>query len=460
MEASGDQPHDAPAETNVSAVRPLMIPPWIQLVGLPLIVLFAWAFASAAGHAVLLFAIASMISLLLNPIVRWLSKTVPRALSVLIVYLVFALAVAAVAFGVVNAAVDEVSRVQRELPSYIDKAEGAVQDLQDFLNRHGVEVNLVDEGRRFLARIQDTSLDAARKTVSFGSNFVTTVAELLFNIVLVAVISIYMLLDAPRIGRFIARPFPDDSHVESLFQRVERAISHYVRGQTLVCLTMGVSAAAGLWLLGITNLFPQGNDLALVFGAIVAVTEVIPYVGPILGALPPIIVALANEPVSAIFVALLFLALHQIEGHIVIPKLMSSAVGVHPLVIIFSLLAGTQIIGPAGAILVLPIVAAAREVVIYVVENVRLESWTSQSQAMPSLQPAHAASAASVAQATAAAASGASDTATPPSPPELSPTRRRILKLMNWRRDARPPAPPADPPEDAPTADADPPEEA
>ena len=202
-----------------------------------------------------------------------------------------------------------------------------------------------------------------------------TVFESLFNIVLVIVISIYMLLDADRLSRFLRRLFPGGSREEDLIERCERALVSYVRGQTTVSLVIGASAGLLMWILGVLGIFENGDDYALAFGAFAAVTEVIPYVGPWLGAIPPLLVALVQSPGAAIAVALAFLIIHQIEGHIVIPKLMGGAVGVHPLVVIFSLLAAAQLYGVAGVLVALPLVAVGREVALFLRERLTLESW-------------------------------------------------------------------------------------
>ena len=103
-----------------------------------------------------------------------------------------------------------------------------------------------------------------------------------------------------------------------------------------------------MWLLGVLGLVPGADKYALLFGAWVAVTELIPYLGPWLGAIPPVIYALVVHPVSAALGRrLLFLVIHQVEGHIVVPNVMGSALRLHPLLVIFGLLAGGEIYGLA-----------------------------------------------------------------------------------------------------------------
>jgi predicted PurR-regulated permease PerM len=103
--------------------------------------------------------------------------------------------------------------------------------------------------------------------------------------------------------------------------------------------------------------------------------ELVPFIGPILGALPPIIVALLTDPLTAVWVALLFLALQQLEGHVVAPQVFSYTLRINPLLVIFALLVGAEIYGFIGAIISLPIAATLRETVLYLRRHLVLEPW-------------------------------------------------------------------------------------
>ena len=156
---------------------------------------------------------------------------------------------------------------------------------------------------------------------------------------------------------------------------MEQSLTSYVKGQALVSLIIGTSAGVGLWVLGAIGALPHGQKYALVFGAWVAITELIPYLGPWLGAIPPLIYAFVVDPVSALWVALLFLAIHQVEGHVVVPNVMGSALRLHPLLVIFGLLAGGEIYGLPGALVALPLLAAGRAMWEFFSERVKLEPW-------------------------------------------------------------------------------------
>jgi predicted PurR-regulated permease PerM len=184
-----------------------------------------------------------------------------------------------------------------------------------------------------------------------------------------------MLLDLPRLSRTIDKRFPPHPGSDSLVVRMEHSLVSYVKGQALVSLIIGTSAGVGIWVLGAIGALPGGEKYALVFGAWVAITELIPYLGPWLGALPPIIYALAVHPISAIWVVALFLFIHQVEGHIVVPNVMGSALRLHPLLVIFGLLAGGEIYGLPGVFVALPLLAAGRAIWEFFAERVELEPW-------------------------------------------------------------------------------------
>jgi predicted PurR-regulated permease PerM len=190
----------------------------------------------------------------------------------------------------------------------------------------------------------------------------------------VIVVSIYMLLDMHRLTEAIDRRFPPRGR-GGLVVRMEQAIASYVKGQLLLSLIIGASSGFGLWILDLAGLLPNGGRYALLFGAWAGVTELIPYVGPWLGAAPPVLYALVQHPLSALWVMLLFLGIQQLEGHVVVPKVMGHSLRLHPLLVIFGLLAGGEIYGFPGILVALPLLAAGRAVWEFFAERIELEEW-------------------------------------------------------------------------------------
>jgi predicted PurR-regulated permease PerM len=367
--------------------RTLVIPRWVQLIGLPLILVGAWQFVAAVNHAVFIFIVAALIAILLNPIVRaFAALRIPRPVAVLLVYLLFALtfvAAGVLAGTVIATQVQAASGVvEREFSTAPGQTETPAQKrldrLQRWLDGHGLsQVDVRNLGDKVQEKIDSLDVQSVSgKAVTVAQGVLIGVVESLFNVVLVIVVSVYMLLDAPRLSRFLRRLFPPGEGEQDLMTRCERALISYVRGQTMVSLVIGASAGAFMWVLGVTGIFQSGDDYAIAFAAFAALVEVIPYVGPWIGAIPPLAVALAESPSAALAVAIAFLIIHQIEGHIVIPKLMGGAVGVHPLLVIFALLAGEQLYGVPGVLVTLPLVAVGREVVAFLRDRIGLETWT------------------------------------------------------------------------------------
>jgi predicted PurR-regulated permease PerM len=140
-------------------------------------------------------------------------------------------------------------------------------------------------------------------------------------------------------------------------------------------MIIGASAGVGLWILGMVGLMPNGSRYAAAFGAWAGITELIPYVGPWLGGAPPVLYALVQKPLSALWVFLLFLAIQQLEGHLVVPKVMGHSLRLHPLLVIFGLLAGGEIYGFPGILVALPLLAAGRAAWEFFAERVELQRW-------------------------------------------------------------------------------------
>jgi predicted PurR-regulated permease PerM len=365
----------------------ILIPRWIQLVGLPLLLVFLWVVAGAVRHVVFLFLVALLIALLLNPVVRGIAAVrVPRGFAVALVYLIFALALIAAIGALGTVVVNETKTAAKRVDSYFTDVDGRtgqvdadhdVDRLQRWLNTHHLSgIHVQKRGHRLVRDIRKHDVGKyTNKVVDFAEGAAISIGKLLFSVIIIVVASIYMLLDFPRLQRGIDRRFPPHPGSPSLLPRMERSLTSYVRGQALVSLIIGTSAGVGLWLFGVLGWLPHGQKYALLFGAWTAITELIPYLGPWLGAIPPFLYALVTHPLSAVWVALLFLAIHQVEGHIVVPNVMGSALRLHPLLVIFGLLAGGEIYGLPGALIALPLLAAGRAMWEFFSERVALEPW-------------------------------------------------------------------------------------
>jgi predicted PurR-regulated permease PerM len=374
------------------AAPKIQIPRWIQLVGLPLLLILAWVVAGRVFHVVFLFLVASLLALLLDPIVKAIGSIrigrfrIRRGVSVAVVYLSFAAALIVSIWALATVVVDQTKTAANRFDTYFTEPHGRtgrtdadrdVDRLQRWLNTHGLgSIKIQERGHRWVKQIRDKDVGKyTDRVVNFVEGAAISIGKLLFSAIVVLVASIYMLLDFSRLAKAIDRRFPPRPGSLPLLVRMERAVAGYVKGQLLVSLIIGASAGFGMWLLGVLGWVPGADKYALLFGAWVAVTELIPYLGPWLGAIPAGIYAVVVHPISVLWVAILFLIVHQVEGHIVVPNVMGSALRLHPLLVIFGLLAGGEIYGLAGILVALPLLAAARAVYEFFSERVALESW-------------------------------------------------------------------------------------
>lgn len=368
----------------------IQVPRWMQLVGLPLLLVLAWIVASAAAHVVFLFVVAALVALLLDPLVRGLQRVrLPRGLSVALVYLSFAVALGLIILAVTTAVVGQTKTAASRFNEYFTNAHGStgqtsadrdVDRLQHWLNTHRLKsVKVQARGHRLVKQIRQRDVGKyTHKIVTFVEGAAISIGKTLFSVVLLLVVSIYMLLDLHRLGRAVNRRFPPRPGEQPLLMSIERALTSYVRGQAALSAIIGTSAGVGLWVLAALGLLPHGQQYALLFGAWVAVTEIIPYLGPWLGAVPPVVYALVVHPISALWVVLLFLAIFQIEGHIVVPNVMGNALRLHPLLVIFGLTAGFELYGLPGALIALPLLAVGRAIWEFFADRITLEPWSEQ----------------------------------------------------------------------------------
>ena len=355
-----------------------VVPRWVQLVVLPVALLSLWIVVQVAGKVLLLFIVAGLIALVLNPLVALLHRSgMPRGLAVLLVYLGFFVVVAGIGVLLANPISNQVTTLKDNLPSIVDSANQSLSHVQNSLNKHGVHVQFITQGKTALQTLESKVSKAAGSLVSFGGGLLTKAVTTGFDIVIVFVLSIYMLIYGPRIGDIMRRVLPtgDGTPADDFPTLIQQSVSSYVRGQLAFSLVMGTTAGVALYLFGVLGIFPQGKTYAVAFGAFFGVMEFVPYIGPFLGALPPIIVALFTDPITALWVALLFLGLQQLEGHIVAPQIFSHSLRINPLLVIFALLVGQQIDGIVGALVALPTIAVIRETVTYLGRHLALESW-------------------------------------------------------------------------------------
>jgi predicted PurR-regulated permease PerM len=372
QEVTGSSPSPAPEPPRV------VVPRWVQLVLLPIALLALWALAKAAGKVLLIFIVAGLIALILNPAVAFVQRPrVPRGVAVLAVYVAFFLSLVGIGFLLANPIANQARSFANDLPHLSTEANKTIAEFQRELNGHGIHVHLVKQGKTALQTLQDKLNKSSSKIATFGGGLVTEAASAVFDLVLVFVLSVYLLLYGQSIGALVRRALPngDGTDADDYPTLVQHAVARYVGGQLMFSLVMGATAGLALYLFGVLGIFPDGRKYAVVLAVFYGLMELVPYIGPILGALPAVLIALFTDPITAAWVALLFVGLQQIEGHIVAPQIFSHTLRINPLLVIFALLLGLQLHGVVGALVALPILSILRETAVYLSRHLTLEPW-------------------------------------------------------------------------------------
>jgi len=381
-----EQEKELADDAGASAPAPpprAVVPRWVQLVALPLALLALWALARAAGKVLVLFIVAGLIALMLNPAVALLQRSrLPRGLAVLAVYLAFFLTLAVIGFLLANPIFHQVQSFAHNLPALVREANESLEELQRWLNHRGLHVKFIKQGKTALQTIEDKVAKSAGSLASFGGGLLSEVANAIFDLVLIFVLSIYMLVYGERIGRLVRRAMPDGdgTPADDYPTLTQHAVSRYVGGQLLFSFVMGASTGLALYIFGLLGIFPDGEKYAVAFAMFYGVMELIPYIGPILGAAPPVLVALVTDPISALWVTLLFIGLQQLEGHVVAPQIFGHTLRINPLLVIFALLLGLQLYGVIGALIALPILSVLRETFVYLQRHLSFEPWERSSR--------------------------------------------------------------------------------
>jgi predicted PurR-regulated permease PerM len=177
------------------------------------------------------------------------------------------------------------------------------------------------------------------------------------SFVVAPILAFYVLKDLPRMRDRFWDFVPVDwrASVYKLGFDLDRALNGYIRGQLMVALVVGILSTVWMIVLHI--------PFALLIGAVAAMTDIIPYVGPIAGAIPAVILGLLHSPWVSLYAVIGFVVIHQLEGTVISPKVVGDSVGLHPLMIIFAILAGGEIAGFTGLLLGVPTAAVGKVIV-------------------------------------------------------------------------------------------------
>lgn len=310
------------------------------------------------------FVVAGILFYLCRPLVTWLEKMkAPRWIAILAAYFAIILFI----FGVIRLVGP---LINDQLERFVDNLPAMVSTVTDW-------IKYVQENRNtFPDFIQDALLTASDEVVSriesnvgnitngilgvFGyiGGFINTI----FYLVLVPFILFYMLKDSHRFAPRVAALFPQSKreNVKNILKEMDKTISTYIQGQMLVSIIVGVLLFIGYLIIGLNY-----SVVLAMFGMF---TNVIPFLGPYIAVIPAFLVALFQDPIMALYVAIIMLIAQQIEGNIISPNIMGKTLNIHPLTIIVLILTAGNLMGIIGIIFVIPAYSIAKVLLVNIIK--------------------------------------------------------------------------------------------
>jgi len=324
--------------STISIFRALLVIGGIALVyrltGVVMVIMFAIVIASAV-----------------QPFVRWFeSKRVPRVVAVLLLYLMIVALGVILSSLIIPSVLNEMSslssslpRITAELSTTLDKAQAGAPRYLDFL---GEVQNIVEVISGYLQQFSQSAFNLV--AAAFGG---------LISFLAVVVISFYLSVMKNGVENFLEAVIPEryEEYVVDLWRRVETKVGLWLQGQLLLALIVGLLVFVGLSLLRV--------KFALIFAILAMVLEIIPVAGPVLAAIPAILVAFLQNPTLGLWVLAMWIVIQQTESHVLVPLVLGKSVGMNPIVVILAILIGGELAGIPGALLAVPVATIIVEII-------------------------------------------------------------------------------------------------
>ncbi|MCK6530823.1 AI-2E family transporter [Myxococcota bacterium] len=343
----------------------------------PLVVFFLLVVVAAAlFHEVLLpFVLAAFFVYLVAPVVdrlqrlEWRGLRLPRWASVLVLYALVAGFIAVVALTIIPELIDEVVKLSQTLPALIKDANDRwLPEASAWVNRLLMRVfgassqpafDLELEIRESVQETLGALATHAGDALALGRKVVQGVVGGLTKTVLTAMVTAFLLVDTRSILRFVRSLVPKDHRptYDELLGTIDSGLAGVVRGQLLICLINGVLSYIGFVLLGV--------PFALVLGLVAGVFSLIPIFGTILSSVPAVLLGLTAGFWTGVLVLAWILGIHALEANLLNPKIMGNAAKIHPVVVVFALLAGEHTFGLVGALLAVPLVSIVQSLFLH-----------------------------------------------------------------------------------------------
>ncbi|HEX9988366.1 MAG TPA: AI-2E family transporter [Chloroflexia bacterium] len=325
------------------------------------------------------FILALVLAYLMLPLVDLISRFMPRTIAILLVYVAFIAGVWAFFAWITPVIRHQVEDLANQAPKYTEQVQHWTSDITQWYNN----LPISDDMRQSIENSARNSLGAIGSAVQQGAintfRAISRAMGFIVGLVIIPFWLFYVLKDKDRgIQAFNNMlPFSWRTDVWRIVRIINGVLSSYIRGQLLLGLVVGVATTIGL--------FVVGAPYAILLGIISGLTEIIPVVGPILGAVPGVILAAFHPEgwVMVVKVLVIYILVQQLENNLLVPKIQGDSVKLHPSIIMVALVVGSQVGGLFGLIVAVPVAAILRDVYLYLYR--RLTEGYSPSEAEASV---------------------------------------------------------------------------
>jgi predicted PurR-regulated permease PerM len=331
-----------------------------------LLLLVCWVLY-VAKTALLPFIIGLVIAYLVFPLVHFLDGRMPsrlrdknlsRPLSILIVYLIVILFIAANFAFLIPPVVSQGQVLWEQMPQLAARG----RDLgAEWLGRYqeAIPLDIQQRIQSNLEKLAGTIGEALQEGITRTVSVISSTVSFFLGILVIPFWLFYILNDETRVRESVLDLIPDriEPDLLNILCITDDIFSAYIRGQLLLCFFIGAMATIGLLIVGV--------DFALLLGLIAGAFEILPFVGPILGAIPALIVAALQSPMTALWTLVVFIVIQQLENLLLVPKIAGESVKLHPALIMVVLVVGNEALGLWGMLLAVPLTAVIRDVFKY-----------------------------------------------------------------------------------------------
>lgn len=289
--------------------------------------------------------VALILAAAMDPFADWFQKRrIPRAFAVIVVYVLLLAILGLIVALVAPPVATQAAQLSERFPEIVEDFSGKYEALKQFSEQY----NLPDRFAQFFdvfgggaSRFADSANGVLSRTLSVFGGFA--------SFLVILVISFYFTVDEDGVKKFlkIITPTKHKDYVRNLFERIQYKLAKWVQGQLFLAVIMGIVVGVVLRIVGV--------PYALVLGLLAGLFELIPVIGPIVAAIPAVILAFFVSPLHGVGVLIFYIVLQQIENHFLVPKIMQKTVGLHPVIVIISMLIGAKIAGVLGILLAVPV---------------------------------------------------------------------------------------------------------